>query len=211
MPGPVNAHRGTRQCGFVRDEHRHDPTRGFAGGYLLEVSGGTTPANRSRLAGWGTHAQVWMEGYSRAAGLVAFGEDPPQESNRITLHPTDKDEHGLPVPVLEYSHHPNSTEMMRHAVSRGRELYASLGASDIRDTSDTHIGGCHNMGVARMSKDPKDGVTNRWGQAHDIPNLFVSDGSVFTTSGAPNPTLTIVALAIRQADHIAERMTRLEL
>ncbi len=67
------------------------------------------------------------------------------------------------------------------------------------------------MGVARMSADPRDGVTNRWGQAHDVPNLFVSDGSVFTTSAAPNPTLTIVALAIRQAEHIAGRMARREL
>jgi len=54
-------------------------------------------------------------------------------------------------------------------------------------------------------------VTNRWGQSHDISNLFVSDGSVFASSGAANPTLTIVALAIRQADHIAERMGRKEL
>jgi choline dehydrogenase-like flavoprotein len=67
------------------------------------------------------------------------------------------------------------------------------------------------MGTARMSVNPDDGVTNRWGQTHDIPNLFVSDGGVFTTSAAANPTLTIVALAIRQADHIAERMGRREL
>ena len=72
-------------------------------------------------------------------------------------------------------------------------------------------GGCHNMGVARMSANPRDGVTNRWGQSHDIANLFVSDGSVFTSSAAANPTLTIVALAIRQADHIAERMSHKEL
>jgi choline dehydrogenase-like flavoprotein len=67
------------------------------------------------------------------------------------------------------------------------------------------------MGVARMSANAKDGVTNRWGQTHDIPNLFVSDGSVFSSSAAANPTLTIVALAIRQADHIAARMMRREL
>jgi len=54
-------------------------------------------------------------------------------------------------------------------------------------------------------------VTNRWGQTHDVSNLFVSDGSLFTTSAAANPTLTIVALAIRQADHIADRMVRHEL
>ena len=55
-----------------------------------------------------------------------------------------------------------------------------------------------------MSDDPNDGVCNRWGQAHDIKNLFISDGSVFTSSAAENPTLTIVSLAIRQADYIAD-------
>ena len=62
-----------------------------------------------------------------------------------------------------------------------------------------------------MSENPADGVTNRWGRVHDIANLFVSDGSVFPTSAAPNPTLTIVALAIRQAEHIAESMSRREI
>ncbi|MCK5440079.1 MAG: GMC family oxidoreductase [Gemmatimonadetes bacterium] len=207
MPGPVNQHRGTAQTGFVRDEHRHDPRRGFAGGYLLELSG-QPPFVFARKAGWGADAQRWMENYSHGAGLLLCGEDPPQASNRIGLHPTDKDALGLPIPVLEYSLHPNTKAMMQHAVAQGRELYSSLGATDIRDNTDQLGGGCHNMGVARMSADPSDGVTNRWGQAHDVPNLFVSDGSVFSTSGAPNPTLTIVALAIRQADHIAERMTQ---
>jgi choline dehydrogenase-like flavoprotein len=59
------------------------------------------------------------------------------------------------------------------------------------------------MGTARMSKDPRDGVANAWGQTHDIPNLFISDGSAFSSSGSANPTLTIVALALRQAGFIA--------
>jgi choline dehydrogenase-like flavoprotein len=63
------------------------------------------------------------------------------------------------------------------------------------------------MGTARMSADPRDGVTNAHGRAHDIPNLFISDGSQFTTGGAENPTLTIVTLAIRQADHIAKQIS----
>ncbi len=86
----------------------------------------------------------------------------------------------------------------------------SLGARQVTSIK-AGGGGCHNMGVARMSADPEDGVTNGWGQSHDIPNLFVSDGSAFTSSGAANPTLTIVALAIRQADHIAARMSRKDL
>jgi choline dehydrogenase-like flavoprotein len=210
MPGPVRAYRGARQAGLVRDEHDHNPERGFAGGYLLELAG-VIPSWYSTLAGWGDDAGRWMERFPNAAGTFLCGEDPPQETNRITLHPSATDARGLPVPVLEYAQHPNTLAMKQHAGRQARALYAALGATDIRDDLDQIGGGCHNLGVARMSTNPRDGVTNRWGQAHDIPNLFVSDGSLFSTSGAPNPTLTIVALAIRQAEHIAERMSRKEL
>ena len=67
------------------------------------------------------------------------------------------------------------------------------------------------MGTNRMSEKPRDGVVNRFGQTHDVANLFVSDGSQFTTGAACNPTLTIVTLAIRQADHISGRMASGEL
>jgi choline dehydrogenase-like flavoprotein len=210
MPGPVHMHRGTTQVGHVRDEHHHDAGRGFAGGYLLETAG-QIPSWYSYFAGWGEPAGRWMEGFSHGAAVFLCGEDPPQASNRITLHPTDKDERGLPVPILAYRQHRNTIAMKRHAAARARAIYDSLGATDIRDDLDQPEGGCHNMGVARMSATPRDGVTNRWGQAHDVPNLFVSDGSVFSTSAAPNPTLTIVALAIRQAEHIATRIARREL
>ena len=66
----------------------------------------------------------------------------------------------------------------------------------------------HNLGTNRMSADPKNGVVNKWGRTHDIGNLYISDGSQFTTGAAENPTLTIVALAIRQADHIASEMSK---
>jgi choline dehydrogenase-like flavoprotein len=64
------------------------------------------------------------------------------------------------------------------------------------------------MGTARMGKDPKTSVCNPWGQTHDIENLFISDGSVFPTVGCENPTLTIVALALRQADYVYEQINR---
>ena len=66
----------------------------------------------------------------------------------------------------------------------------------------------HNLGTNRMSANARDGVVDRNGKAHDLPNLYVSDGSQFTTGAACNPTLTIVALAIRQAEHLAGRMAR---
>jgi L-glyceraldehyde 3-phosphate reductase len=90
------------------------------------------------------------------------------------------------------------------AVQQGKALYDSVGAKRVIFTPP--YPSTHNLGTNRMSERPEDGVCNKWGQTHDIANLFISDGSQFTTGAAENPTLTIVALAIRQADHIAREM-----
>ena len=204
MPKPVNFHRGTRQSGIILDEQYHKPERGFAGGYIFETLA-VDPWNvSSSVGGWGPENTVFTENYTHLAGIFITGEDPPEARNRISLHPTERDENGLPVPVIDYRDHANTLAMREHSMKKSRELYESLGATHFYG-GDIPVG-AHNMGVARMSADPKDGVTNRWGQVHDMENLFVSDGSTFSTSAAANPTLTIVALAIRQADHIAERM-----
>ena len=209
MPKPVNFHRGTRQSGIILDEQYHKPERGFAGGYIIETLA-VDPWNvSSSVGGWGPENTVFTENYTHLAGIFITGEDPPEARNRISLHPTERDENGLPVPVIDYRDHANTLAMRDHSMKKSRELYESLGATHFYG-GDIPVG-AHNMGVARMSADPKDGVTNRWGQVHDMENLFVSDGSTFSTSAAANPTLTIVALAIRQADHIAERMNRREL
>jgi choline dehydrogenase-like flavoprotein len=210
MPGPVNFQRGTRSAGLILDEQYHQPERGFAGGYFIETFASDPESLARFLGGWGKAVAQYMENYNHLAGALIVGEDPPQASNRIVLHPTERDQYGLPVPVIEYTMHPNSYAMQRHGINQTTQLHESLGGTRIRATEGVQVR-CHNMGVARMSGNPDDGVTNRWGQVHDIPNLFISDGSVFTSSAAANPTLTIVALAIRQADHIAERMRRGEL
>ncbi len=210
MPGPVNFHRGARQTGVIYDESRHRPERGFAGGYTMQPAAEPPGGSAGAYSGWGEGAAAWMEGYTSMSAMFICGEDPPQADNRITLHPTDTDGYGLPVPVIAYTEHDNTVAMGRHAVQQGEALYRALGAEQVIGTEGLQLT-CHNMGVARMSADPRDGVTNRFGQAHDVANLFVSDGGVFTSSGAENPTLTIVALAIRQAEHIAGRMERGEL
>ena len=210
MPGKVSFYKGPAQAGLIMDEQYHRADRGFAGGYFIETSGVEPLRVVLGLPGWGEKLAAQMEQYENLAGVFITGEDPPQADNRITLHLTEKDENGLPVPVIEYAMHPNSLAMQAHANRKSAEIYEALGGEAISKVEGVGFG-CHNMGVARMSDDPADGVTNRWGQAHDIPNLFVSDGSVFTSSAAANPTLTIVALALRQADHIADRMSRREL
>ena len=93
-----------------------------------------------------------------------------------------------------------------HGLVQWRKLSEAVGATRVIDMP--AYPASHNMGTNRMSAKAADGVVNKWGQAHDVKNLFISDGSQFTSSSAANPTLTIVALAIRQADHIAGEMSR---
>ena len=103
----------------------------------------------------------------------------------------------------------NDVAMRNHGYARADLLYEAVGALSVHHTPP--YPSTHNLGTCRMSERPDDGVVDRWGRAHDVPNLFVSDGSVMTTGAAANPTLTIVALAIRQAEHIADRLGKGEL
>ena len=210
MPGEVNFHRGTRQSGLLFDEQYHKPDRGFNGGYLIETVATDPVTVAAVVGGWGEPAAEYLDNYTKLGGLWVTGEDPPQAANQITFDDTEHDQYGLPVPTLHYSFHSNSLAMFEHGKKQCEALLSSMGGQKSVTTLDVG-GGCHNMGVARMSASKNDGVTNRWGQTHDIPNLFVTDGSLFSTSAAGNPTLTIVALAIRQADYIADRMQRREL
>jgi choline dehydrogenase-like flavoprotein len=150
-----------------------------------------------------------MEGYPRMAGMWLVGEDLPQETNRVTLDPTAKDKFGQPVASVHYDDHPNDVAMRDHAYKQGCAVYEAIGATVTYPTPP--YPSTHNLGTNRMSAKAKDGVVNKFGQTHDIKNLFVSDGSQFTSSAACNPTLTIVSLAIRQADHIAGAMQRKEI
>jgi choline dehydrogenase-like flavoprotein len=208
MPGEVNMHRGTQMAGIVTDESRHDTRRGFVGGYELE----TIPAfgfpgfpAYAKPGGWGREYADSIEKYRNSAGLWIVGEDMPQETNRVTLHPTIKDKNGMPVAAVHYKDHPNDKAMRDHAWKQSTALYESVGATKVYTRMP--FPSTHNMGTCRQSASAKDGVCNKFGQTHDVKNLFISDGSQFTTSAAENPTLTIVALAIRQAEYIAEQMS----
>jgi choline dehydrogenase-like flavoprotein len=99
--------------------------------------------------------------------------------------------------------------MREHAYGRGSAVYEAAGAREVYRTPP--YPSTHNLGTCRMSAKASEGVCNRFGQTHDVANVFISDGSQFTTGAAENPTLTIVSLAIRQADYIAEQMAKREL
>ncbi|WP_148252094.1 GMC family oxidoreductase [Aidingimonas lacisalsi] len=202
---PVHMYRGTTMAGIIADESGHDPARGFVGGYEMETLSLGLPFMAAFLdpGAWGHKFTNALDQYDHMAGMWLVGEDMPRETNRITLSET-KDSHGLPVANVHYDDHPNDVAMREHAYRQGSNLYKAVGAHDVYEVPP--YPSTHNLGTCRMSEKAEEGVCNSYGQSHEIPNLFISDGSQFTTSAAENPTLTIVSLAIRQAEHIGELM-----
>jgi choline dehydrogenase-like flavoprotein len=203
---PVYFYRGTTMAGIIRDESINNPSRGFVGGYEMETLALGLPFMAAFLnpGGWGREFSSALDAYDHMAGMWLVGEDMPQETNRVSLHATEKDQYGLPVPNVHFDDHPNDVAMRDHAFKQGSAVYDAVGA--LRTIHTPPYPSTHNLGTNRMSELAKDGVVNKHGQTHDIANLFISDGSQFTTGAAENPTLTIVALAIRQADFIAAEM-----
>ena len=203
---PVKMWRGTTMAGIIQDEAKHDPSRGFVGGYELETLSLGLPFMAAFLdpGAWGREFTTALDMYENMAGMWIVGEDMPQSDNRVTLNTEVKDQFGLPVANVHFSDHPNDVAMRNHAYKQGAAIYDAVGAT--RTFPTPPYPSTHNLGTNRMSEKAEDGVVNKWGQTHDIKNLFVSDGSQFTTGAAENPTLTIVAIAIRQADHIASEM-----
>lgn len=205
---PVKMWRGTTMAGIIQDEARHDPSRGFVGGYELETLALGLPFMAAFLdpGGWGREFTTALDSYENMAGMWIVGEDMPQETNRVTLNHDVKDQFGMPVVNVHFDDHPNDIAMRNHAYQQGAAVYDAVGAT--RTFPTPPYPSTHNLGTNRMSENPRDGVVNSNGRTHDIENLFISDGSQFTTGAAENPTLTIVALAIRQAEHIAGEVSR---
>ncbi|SMF09996.1 GMC family oxidoreductase [Pseudogulbenkiania subflava] len=208
---PVHMYRGTALAAVISDEADPNPDRGFFGGYHLEglALGLPYTAAFMKPGGWGRDVTSALEMYDHMSCVWVCGEDFAQEQNGVTLHPTEKDQYGLPVPIVSKTDHANDAAIRRHGLAQFRKVSEAVGATRVIDMPPYPAS--HNMGTNRMSAKARDGVVNKWGQAHDIKNLFISDGSQFTSSSAANPTLTIVALAIRQAEYIAGAMQRKEL
>ncbi len=145
-----------------------------------------------------------------AMSLLPFGEVLPSPDNRVTLSPSRVDAWGVPLPVIDAAHGPNEHAMMREAARDAAEMLAAAGCVDITPWEEagarlTPPGDrIHEMGTARMGRDPATSVLNGWCQAHEVPNLFVSDGAVMTSSASMNPSLTYMALSARAAHHAAD-------
>jgi choline dehydrogenase-like flavoprotein len=142
-------------------------------------------------------------------GIGAFGEQLPHPDNRVTPHASRRDRWGNPVAVFNVTYGENERVMMEEARKDAVAMLEAAGCTDIRsgDVELTRPGNrIHEMGSARMGRDPSTSVLNGWCQAHDVDNLFITDGSFMASSACQNPSLTYMAFSARAANYAADLM-----
>ncbi len=210
---PLNEFKGIQVTRVVQDYYDSDPRRGCYGGAGIDCRFDWYPISFA-LSGLPPDAPAWGSGfkeaiahyYTRTMALLAHCTCLPVESNSVSLDPAHKDAWGLPALRVTFDSHPDDVINMRFMKDRMVEMLDVAGA---RKTWALPIGdllpSAHLMGTCRMGDDAKRSVINRDHRAHDVPNLFLVDGSSLVTSGRQQPTATIQALAYRAA----ERITRL--
>lgn len=216
MDQPLNDYKGVVTGAGIVDFVPSDPKRGFYGGGRMTARGFDTPINYG-LRGLHPDSPKWGAGYKKALmteanhkfTITSFVTQQPLETNRVDLDPDVKDDWGLPALRITSTSHPDDFKSMEFFRQKSIEILQAVGAKRIwaGPVSDSR-GGAHNRGTCRMGNDPKTSVVNKFNRAHDVPNLFIVDGSNLVTGGRNHPTMTIQALAFRAADNIIRNARR---
>lgn len=186
--------------GSLISEDFHRPKNvSFAGGFLLQSIGVMPITYASQLARarglWGRELQEKMLAYNHVAGINILGECLPYKENYLELS-DEKDQRGLPKPIIYFSNGQNEIDLSEYSDKLMREIWQHAGAKDIwAFQRNPHI-----MGTCRMGDDPGQNVVDKNGKSFDVPNLYISDNSIFPSSLSANPALTIMALSLRIAD-----------
>lgn len=209
LPERINQYKAPPPGGALTEHfNRTMPDENFICGYTIEVVGPHPVDFASRLATargiWGAELRRAMLDYNYYSGIGIVGEILPQRKNLVKLHDTERDEYGLPVPYVIFGYHENDRRIIEHSVAKMKEILEAAGGENLWSADRT----AHLLGTCRMGSDPTDSVVNADCRAHDVPNLYICDGSVFPTSTAVNPSLTIQAIAARTADRICELKRR---
>ncbi len=186
---------------------------------------------RPYLRGFGYEGGAGRDGWSRAVaelgvggafkdslsepgswsiGATAFGEFLPNHANNVTLDETKKDKWGLSVLKIDCGPGENERLMRKDMAVDMAEMLTEAGMKNVRTYDEPCFPGMgiHEMGTARMGRDPKSSVLNKWNQVWDAPNVFVTDGSCMVSTACQNPSLTYMALTARAADHAVAELNR---
>lgn len=206
---------GRRPTGLYMPNFRYEPSR-YSKKYLRGFSFGAG-AQRSNWQGTRyrkgigadfkdslTHPGGWNY------GMYAQGEMLPRFENNVSLHPTKKDKWGIPQLHIDCSWSDNEKFMMDDAAELAAEMLTKAGLKNVKSYTsyDKKFPGIaiHEVGTARMGRDPKDSILNGYNQTHDIANLFVTDGASFCSTSTQNPSLTFMALTARAVDYCVKEM-----
>lgn len=143
-------------------------------------------------------------------GMTAFGEMLPDHSNRMWLNYDETDKWGQPVVVFDVEFKENEFNMREDMKNDAAEMFEAMGLNNVTTFDDPGAPGLgiHEMGTARMGRDPNTSVLNEWNQVHSVPNVFVTDGSCMTSAACQNPSLTYMAFSARAANYAAEELKK---
>jgi choline dehydrogenase-like flavoprotein len=209
---PLNDYKGVQVSRIIHDFYEADEKRGFYGGGGIDARPlfSATPILHA-LAGHDPNAPRWGKGFketmahdfTRTLCFVGSNTSLPMDRNNVTLDPESKDAWGRPAIRVTYMDHEDDLSMAEFFEDRCAELHAAAGAEKMwRFGVHASTGSEHLLGTCRMGNDPATSVVDSKHRSHDVPNLFICDGSSMVTSGRGQPTMTIMALAFRAADHI---------
>ena len=184
----------------------------FLRGYGYEGgSGSEIFPNGVERPGFGASYKKAVRDYGGAfVNMGAFGEVLARYENYVDLDPQVKDKWGIPVLRFHYRFGDNEHKMAEDMANSAREMFEEAGIEvvHVRDKVDLEGWSIHELGTSRMGSDPKTSVVNQFQQSHDVKNLFVVDGSTHVNASCQNPTWTIMALAWRSCDHLADELQK---
>lgn len=183
----------------------------FMRGYALNVTSSTGGLDPRNFAAYGAELQHKLDEYHGSGfHMTIMGEVLGRYENHVRIDKEKVDAWGIPVLHVETSYTDNEYAMAEDAVDVGCEVAEAAGFEVLSRNNVPNPPGysIHEVGTCRMGDDPKRSVLNRWNQSHDHKNLFVVDGSAFTSSGWQNPTMTILSLSMRASEYLAGEMTK---
>jgi len=193
---------------LTEEFYETDARRDFARGFAIQTVGPLPVAFAKQMmaaaGAWGWGLRRVMMDYNHWSAFGLLGEILPSADNRVTLS-EERDQYGLRVPHVNFDLHDNDKKLIEFGKKKVEDVMRAAGAKEIVQESRF----AHLVGAARMGRDPGASVVDGFCRSHDIPNLFVCDGSVLPTQGSANPGLTIQALAARTADYLISQGTRI--
>jgi choline dehydrogenase-like flavoprotein len=186
----------------------HAQTEKFLRGYGIQ-GGAYRGREKGEVIGAGFKEAITEAG-GWTVGFTAFGECLPYAENRITLNTDKKDHWGRPTLNMDASFKENEKAMQKDYEEKAEEMFSNIGIQNIRFNGSMSFPGNanHEMGTARMGKDPKTSVLNKWNQMHAVKNVFITDGSSMASSSCVNPSLTYMALTARAVDYAVSELKK---